>query len=179
MDIVAPVDTETWRERQLASLDGGLLALLDQEQLWASDDGLSWTQIAPTGVALAGILRSEEERVFLVGGDDRVFLLGRNTTWTSSDGRVWEATDLPSEFQSVWRAPFGWVAVAGAGWFDVEGFWQRTGMPAQVFVSTDSVTWNTIESSPDTCFRSFVGDILFVDTCGEGGGRWTATLEGD
>ena len=150
--------------RQIASLNGDLLALLEDGELWRSPDGRSWTQIEPSGVDLS-------PDAMLLGGNDRIFLVA-DRAWTSTDGETWEVSDGLFDEGSlrIDRAPFGWMAVEGGPF----------GSPVTLLVSPDGLGWQTVDAPGDLCWAEFAGETIFGVSCNEDRTlftRWTARLD--
>jgi len=141
---------------EIASWRGGLVAATpvthdapSRTQIWVSADGIAWNEAAADEPSFA-----DETPLYLVAGGNGVLLLGyrhvegsdwKLTSWTSADGRAWQASDTRGLADNtapgdVAAGPSGFVATTKGGgplWASSDGIqW------SQVFPEPDTHTWN-------------------------------------
>ncbi len=132
--------------------------------VWASDDGISWTRIleeapwAPRGmIGGSAVLNGQ---IFLLGGGtydtpDQPTRNYYNDVWTTSDGLSWT--------QQVWHAPWAPRQYHDVASYDdrvwvLEGY-DGTGNRSDVWYSADGESWYEV---PDTPWPARHASSLFV-----------------
>jgi hypothetical protein len=115
---------------RLRAFNGRFIALVGQDSLWASDDGLKWKPV----LVVTDISGSPDAIVDFAVNGQRAVALGWNTEsdtgaiWTSDNGLDWErGQDPPVLLATIGATSGGFVALgAGAVWKSSDGStWQR------------------------------------------------------
>jgi hypothetical protein len=137
---------------EIASWRGGLVAATPvtrdtstQTQIRVSADGIAWSDAATDDPSFL-----DASSVSLVAGGSKLLLLGyrhvegsgwKLTSWTSADGRAWQASDVLGLTDYVTLGD----VVAGPG-----GFVATTHGGGSLWRSSDGIQWNAVSPESDT-----------------------------
>lgn len=127
-------------------LYGGDTGGVGSDEVWYSADGLKWTLLTSTATGTGRYVHSSlffDNKLWIVGGVN-TSITALNDVWSSPDGQTWTLVNAAAF--GAGRYDMATVVYNGRMWF-ISGVGGTT-IDANIYSTTDGVTWTSVTATP-------------------------------
>jgi hypothetical protein len=155
-------------------LIGGGAAAVDNNEIWSSADGASWSPAGPAPFSSreAAVCLVFNHELWIIGGYSASLGTFDNSVWHSADGTTWLLATAEAAFSPRYRHA---GAVLGTKMW-ITGGWNGSTELSDVWSSADGVTWTQAASSSPFSARSGHSCLAYADKLWVIAGQKGATL---